>query len=77
MNRHHCKHTVTGSEKQYPSIVPSTIELLLGTVMNTDTTFIIADNQDITRREMHGYISDLFGGCRTEDVAKSRNLCKP
>jgi DNA-binding NarL/FixJ family response regulator len=42
--------------------------------MNTDTTFIIADNQDITRRGMHGYISDLFGGCRTEDVADKQEL---
>lgn len=24
--------------------------------MNTDITFIIADNQDITRMGMHGYI---------------------
>ncbi|WP_075966754.1 response regulator transcription factor [Parabacteroides massiliensis] len=42
--------------------------------MNTDTTFIIADNQDITRRGMHGYISDLFGECRTEDVANKQEL---
>mgnify|MGYP000721379882 FL=1 len=42
--------------------------------MNTDTIFIIADNQDITRRGMHGYISDLFGGCHTEDVADKREL---
>ena len=42
--------------------------------MNTDTTFIIADNQDITRRGMHGYISDLFEGCHTEDVADKREL---
>ena len=42
--------------------------------MNTDTIFIIADNQDITRRGMHGYISDLFEGCHTEDVADKREL---
>ena len=42
--------------------------------MNIDTTFIIADNQDITRRGMHGYISDLFEGCRTENVANKREL---
>ncbi|MDB9154032.1 hypothetical protein [Parabacteroides distasonis] len=44
--------------------------------MNTDTTFIIADNQDITRRGMHGYISDIFGECSTEDVADKRELVR-
>lgn len=68
------KHTVTGKEKGHLSIIPSPTELLLGTVMNTDTIFIIADNQDITRRGMHGYISDLFEGCHTEDVADKREL---
>ena len=28
--------------------------------MNTDITFIIADNQDITRMGMHGYISAIL-----------------
>ncbi len=42
--------------------------------MNTDVTFIIADNQDITRRGMHGYISDLFGECHTEDVTDKQQL---
>ncbi len=32
--------------------------------MNTVITFIIADNQDITRMGMHGYISAIFSGCR-------------
>lgn len=44
--------------------------------MNTNTTFIIADNQDITRRGMHGYISDIFGECSTEDVADKRELVR-
>ena len=42
--------------------------------MNTDVTFIIADNQDITRRGMHGYIADLFGECRIEDVMDKLQL---
>ena len=38
--------------------------------MNTDITFIIADNQDITRMGMHGYISAIFSGCRMIDVTR-------
>lgn len=44
--------------------------------MNTDTTFIIADNQYIIRRGMHEYISDIFGECCTEDVADKRELVR-
>ena len=68
------KHTATDRGRRHLSIILSPIELLLGTVMNTDTIFIIADNQDITRRGMHGYISDLFGRCHIENVADKREL---
>ena len=44
--------------------------------MNTDITFIIADNQDITRMGMHGYISAIFSGCRMIDVTdKKKSSC--
>ena len=42
--------------------------------MNTDITFIIADNQDITRMGMHGYISAIFSGCRMIDVTDKKEL---
>ncbi len=44
--------------------------------MNTDPTFVIADNQDITRRGIHGYISDLFGERHTENVADKQGLIR-
>lgn len=42
--------------------------------MNTDITFIIADNQDITRMGMYGYISAIFSGCRMIDVTDKKEL---
>lgn len=42
--------------------------------MNTDTTFVIADNQDITRAGLHGYISSLFGESRVWDVTDKKAL---
>lgn len=42
--------------------------------MNTDITFIIADNQDITRMGMHGYISTIFSRCRMIDVTDKKEL---
>ena len=42
--------------------------------MNTDITFIIADNQDITRMGMHGYISAIFSGCRMIDVTDKNRI---
>ena len=42
--------------------------------MNTDITFIIADNQDITRMGMYGYISAIFSRCRKKDVTDKKEL---
>lgn len=42
--------------------------------MYTDKTFIIADNQDITRTGLREYISHMFGGCRIVEVAHKKEL---
>ena len=42
--------------------------------MATSTTFILADNQDITRMGMQGYISTLFRGCPIVDVTDKKSL---
>lgn len=42
--------------------------------MGTGTAFIIADNQDITRAGMHGYISETFGESCVIDVADKKEL---
>lgn len=42
--------------------------------MNTDTTFILADNQDITRSGLHHYLFNLFGECQVMDVADKKGL---
>ncbi len=42
--------------------------------MNTDTTFIIADNQDITKRGLHGYISSIFAECHVMDTVDKNEL---
>ena len=42
--------------------------------MNTEITFVIADNQSITQRGMLGYISDIFGECHTEEVSTKEEL---
>lgn len=42
--------------------------------MNTDTTFIIADNQDITKRGLHGYISSIFAECHVMDIVDKNEL---
>jgi DNA-binding NarL/FixJ family response regulator len=44
------------------------------TVMNANTKFIIADNQDITKRGLYGYISDIFGESETIDVSNRHEL---
>lgn len=41
---------------------------------NGTRLFIVADNQDITRVGMHGYISTLFNLCRIVDVADKKSL---
>jgi DNA-binding NarL/FixJ family response regulator len=38
------------------------------------TTFILADNQDITRKGIEGYISSLFADNRTVNVANKKEL---
>ena len=42
--------------------------------MKTNTTFIIADNQDITRMGLHGYISMIFDECPVIDVTDKKSL---
>ena len=42
--------------------------------MNTDTTFIIADNQDITKTGLHGYIFAIFGECHVVDTTNKKEL---
>lgn len=42
--------------------------------MNTDTTFIIADNQDITKTGLHGYILAIFGECHVVDTTNKKEL---
>ena len=44
--------------------------------MNSITTFIIADNQDITRRGLHGYITDLFETAQIIDVNSRQELVR-
>ncbi len=44
--------------------------------MNSITTFIIADNQDITRRGVHGYITDLFETAQIIDVNNRQALVR-
>lgn len=39
-------------------------------------TFIIADRQDITRRGLRGYISDIFGECPVKEVADKQALLR-
>jgi len=42
--------------------------------MNTGIKFILADNQDITRAGLRGFISDLFGKCELVDVRNKKEL---
>lgn len=42
--------------------------------MRSDISFIIADNQDITRAGLHAYLSALYDGCHTTDVIGKREL---
>lgn len=42
--------------------------------MHSDITFVIADNQDITRAGLHKYIFDTFGQCRITDVTDKNGL---
>ena len=42
--------------------------------MDTDKTFIIADNQDITRTGLREYITSMFGKCRIVEVANKKEL---
>ncbi len=42
--------------------------------MNTECVFIIADNQDISRKGMHGYISELFSEYPIADVKNRQEL---
>lgn len=42
--------------------------------MDTSTTFIIADNQDITRTGLHEYISMTFEKCQIIDVMDKKEL---
>lgn len=42
--------------------------------MEAETTFVIADNQDITRTGLHGYISMSLGECRVIDVSNKKEL---
>lgn len=42
--------------------------------MNTDTTFVIADNQDITRAGLHHYIGSLAGVGKVLDVCTKKEL---
>lgn len=37
-------------------------------------TFLVADNQDITRKGLHGYINDLFTDVNIIDVANKKDL---
>lgn len=38
------------------------------------TLFILADNQDITRAGLHGYLSRLYPACSTRDVTGKKGL---
>lgn len=42
--------------------------------MNTVRTFIIADNQDVTRVGIRGYITMIFEECRIVDVTSKKEL---
>lgn len=42
--------------------------------MSSETTFILADNQDVTRTGLHGYLSHTFGTCRIVDVSNKSEL---
>ena len=45
--------------------------------MTSDTPFIIADNQDITRAGLHAYITSLFGESRIVDVNDTHHSYDP
>lgn len=42
--------------------------------MDTDTTFIIADNQDISKAGLHKYIAEMFDENRIVDVTNKKEL---
>lgn len=42
--------------------------------MSNSTTFIIADNQDITRKGLHGYISATIDKCNVIDTPNKKEL---
>lgn len=42
--------------------------------MHTDVTFILADNQDITRAGMYHFLSAFFGACPTKEVSGKKEL---
>lgn len=44
--------------------------------MGSDATFVIADNQDITRVGLHHFLTVMFQPCKAVDVVSKRELVK-